>query len=289
MAINPTTHKRSRAAASVLLPALLATPALASEWAAYFSGETDDAQPVFLRPIGPEPHPFSLDQGRFQIEVSPFSYAYNRRDGEGARIRSHAFDIPALIKYGVTDTIDIQVGADLFVWERSRERGESDWDTDSGFGDLTFRVKKNLWGNDGERPTAVAVMPYLIFPTATGGMGETGIRGGLMVPFAWEFQEGWALDVVPSVAAVRNLDDDGYETEFAGLFTLNREIRDGLDAFVDFHAAVTTESGRRWLGLVGVGLTFEIDDNLVLEPAVHFGVTREAEDFAASLTIVRRF
>lgn len=289
MAINPTTHKRSHAAASVLLPALLAAPAIASEWAAYLSGETDDAQPVFLRPIAPEPHPFSLDRGRFQIEVSPLSYAYNSRDADGARIRSHAFDIPALLKYGLTDTIDIQVGADLFVWERARERGESDWDTDSGFGDLTFRVKKNLWGNDGEDETALAVMPFVVFPTATGGMGETGIRGGLMVPFAWEFQDGWALDVVPSVAAIRNLDDDGYEVEFAGLLTLNREIREGLEAFVDFHAAVTTESRRRWLGLVGVGLTFEIDDNLVLEPAVHFGVTREADDFAASLTLVRRF
>lgn len=281
------THRTSIAAAA-LATALLAPAAPASDWAAYFAGETEEARPVFLRPIGTEPHPYSLDRGRFQIEISPFSYAHNRRDADGTRIRSHAFDVPALIKYGLTDSLDIQVGAELFVWERSREQGGSDWDTSSGFGDLTVRLKQNLWGNDGGE-TAMALMPYLVFPTASGGMGEQGVRGGLLVPWAWEIDDDWALDVVPGVAAVRNLDDDALEAEFAGLLTLNRSLADGVDAFADFHAAVTTESGRTWLGALGAGLTFQLNENLVIEPTAHFGLTREADDYAFAITIVQRF
>lgn len=246
------------------------------------------AQEVELRPLGPEPHPFTTEQGRFIIEFTPLEYTIDRHNPDRDPRRVDTFNAGLLVKYGVLDNLDIQVGADLFAWERESDRAEGGRETNSGFGDMVVRAKYNLWGNDGGE-TAMAVMPFMNLPTATGGVGETGIRGGVIVPFSWEFAEDWTLDFVPSFAAVRNSEDDGYAFEFASTVTLTRALFDGVDVFVEFESSVTSESGEPWVGAVGVGLTFEIDANTVIEPAVHFGVTRSAEDYAFSIAIVRRF
>ncbi|MCC5830355.1 MAG: transporter [Phycisphaeraceae bacterium] len=245
-------------------------------------------EPIELRPLGPEPHPFTTERGRFAVEFTPVTYTFNRREPDGANVRSHSVDGHLLVKYGVLEHTEIQVGADFHVWERERDTDTGQVTTSSGFGDMTLRLKHNLVGNDGG-DVAAAVMPFMELPTATGGVGASGIRGGVMAPTAWEFAEGWSLEWTPSLGAARNGDDDGYVFAFQSTVTLVGELHDGIDAFVEFESIVTSERGDPWVGLIGIGLTFELDENTVIEPAIHFGVTRSADDFAVSLSIVRRF
>ncbi len=50
-------------------------------------------------------------------------------------------------------------------------------------GDLTARLKINLWGDDGGT-TAFGLLPYLKFPTSTDSLGNNAVEGGLILPFA---------------------------------------------------------------------------------------------------------
>ncbi|TVQ31951.1 MAG: transporter [Phycisphaeraceae bacterium] len=245
--------------------------------------------PGELRPLGPEPHAYTTERGRFQIELSPLSWAYDRQRSGGENRRVDTFDAPFFFKYGLTDHLDIQIGGEFFVFERDHNRATGDTDRNSGFGDLSLRAKYNLWGNDGEGDTAMAVMPFATFPTGSSDIRQRGVRGGVMLPFEYEYANGRTIEFTPSFAGVRNSDDDGYVFEYANLLTLTFEVTDGVTPFIEFESSVTTESGDPWVGLVGGGIEFVVNDNMVVGPAIHFGVTRGADDVAVSLTLVVRF
>lgn len=251
------------------------------------SGEllADDAP---LRPLGPEPHPYTTERGRVMVEFEPLNYAYDRHNPDRDHRRAQSFTVGLLVKYGLLDNLDIQIGSDLFIWEREKDFGTGERERRRGTGDLTLRAKLNLWGNDGDE-TALSVMPFLQLPTGNRNLRAGGVQGGVMLPFAWEFAEGWSLENTPSFAGIRNGADDGYVFEFGNILTLNREIVEGIDIYVEFECLVTSERDDPWAGFVGAGLTFTLDENTVIEPAIHFGVTRAAEDMIVSLVLVRRF
>lgn len=239
------------------------------------------------RPLGPEPHPYTTEPGAFQLEISPLSFAYDRHNPEGSRTRSQSFDIPVLFKVGVLENMDIQFGMDFVLWDRERSEGEAT--TDEGFSDLTVRAKYNLWGNDGDGDSALALTPFLVFPIGSDEFGDRGIRGGMMVPTEWAISEAVTLNFTPSAAAVRGSNNEDLELEIANILTVTRGVTDELDLWVEIESSITTESGDRWLGTVSVGGSQALDANTVLDLAVGFGVTRSADDFTLALTLVRRF
>lgn len=67
-------------------------------------------------------------------------------------------------------------------------------------------------------------MPFLILPTAIGGVGNPGIRFSAMLPTLFEFADGWTFETTPSIAAIRTTDNDAYEADFPSLVVLIREL-----------------------------------------------------------------
>jgi Putative MetA-pathway of phenol degradation len=86
--------------------------------------------------------------------------------------------------------VDLQLVVENYIYERVRADGVTT--RKSGFGDLTTRLKVSLWGNDGGG-TAFAVMPFVEFPTNTGGLGNKRVEGGIIFPRAVELPYGWGI------------------------------------------------------------------------------------------------
>ncbi|MFA9479408.1 transporter [Phycisphaerales bacterium AB-hyl4] len=250
---------------------------------------TNPAPRDFHRPLAPEPHPYTTEPGRVQVEIDPLSYAYDRHNPDRENIRVRAWEVPVTIKLGVLHNVDFQVGVDAFVWEREDDVDAGTRSRERGFGDITLRSKINLWGNDEDMDHAFAVMPFLQLPTARHDLGSRAVQGGVMLPFAWVFAEGWEVEWTPHFAAIRDGDDESYELEAGSLLVLNRVIVENLEAFVEFEAIGDTESGSPWAGTVATGLTYELTPDTILEGGVGFGVTRAADDFTTFITIVQRF
>ncbi len=266
---------------STIAAALVLVPALSG-------GAAQGEEVVELRPLGPDPHPYTTEQGRFVVEFTPLDYTHDRRNPERTNVRVDAFELPLTVKYGATDDLEVQVGADLFAWERERDADTSERSRSRGFGDTELRAKYNLWGND-EGETAIAVLPYLGLPTGSRDVRVGGLYGGSYVPFEWEFADGWAFEWNPGFHAARNAADDGVTFAFSSEWVLERELFDGVDAFVEFDYEIAAESGSRWVGAIGAGLTFELNENTVIEPEVSFGVTRSADTVTGAIHLIRRF
>lgn len=238
------------------------------------------------RPLAPEPHPYTTEPGRIQIQVDPVNFTYDSTDGK----RTRAFESPVLFKLGILENVDLQIGADAFVWEEVEDKESGEKERSSAFGDLTLASKINLWGND-EGETAASLMPFVVLPTAGSDLGVSEVEGGLMFPTAFDpfIADGWDLEFTPWVAAIHDDERNRYEAEFGQLAVLTRELFGDLEGFVEFESIITTESGSKWEGVVGGGLTWEPLPDTVFEAGVGFGVTRAADDFNVFLTVVQRF
>ncbi|MEL6908213.1 MAG: transporter, partial [Planctomycetota bacterium] len=91
----------------------------------------------------------TVDAGHVQLEISIGDWSRERRDDAVALFQSN-------VKLGLDDKTDIQVVFDTWVLEDSAAG-----DDDEGFGDVQIRLKRNLWGNDGETDDAFALFPYV--------------------------------------------------------------------------------------------------------------------------------
>src|SRR5215204_270598 len=122
--------------------------------------------------------PYTVDAGHFQVEMSLIEYVYD--DDDDTQINEFSF-APSNLKVGLLNNVDVQFVLDPYVYQRVHTpAGES---TNDGFGTAQARLKVNVWGNDGG-DTALAVMPFVQFPTARNDLGGTDhMEGGLIIPF----------------------------------------------------------------------------------------------------------
>jgi hypothetical protein len=222
--------------------------------------------------------PYTVDAGHFQLETDLVSYSYDHDtdDGEDTRVDAWAVT-PINFKVGLLNRVDLQTVIETYNHITTRDRVAGTKVTESGFGDITSRLKINLWGNDGGS-TAMAVMPFVKFPTNQDGIGNDSVEGGVIVPLAAELAAGWGIGIMTELDLNRDEDDDGHHTEFINSVTFSHGIVGTLDGYGEFFSAVSTERDSDWVGTVDLGLTYRLNENVQLDAGVNIGVTHAAED-----------
>ena len=184
--------------------------------------------------------------------------------------------------------VDLQLIVQSYNSVRTRDRAAGTVTRQRGFGDVTSRLKVNWWGNEGGA-TALAVMPFVKFPTSQDRLGNNSVEGGLIVPLAVELGRGWGMGVMTEVDFIRDGGGRGHHPEFINSITFSHDIAGRLAGYVEFLSAVSTESGSDWVGTADVGLTYGLTKDLQLDAGVNFGLTRSADDINPFLGISWRF
>lgn len=226
--------------------------------------------------------PYTVEQGRTQVEIEAVSHGRERQNGVEAT--STGFG-GLLIKQGLHPRVDLQFGTSQvfrttdFTFDPVLQPASRDFSDNTGLGDVVVRLKWNLWGNDGGK-TAFALMPYVDLPTSGDSPGDV-VEGGLIAPLAIEGPAGFGLGVMGEV--------DWFEveserwTEWLTTATAGRDIVGGLAGFVEFAATFRVPDEGEWLGLFNSGVTFAVTPNIQLDGGVRLGVTDPAPDYEAFL------
>jgi hypothetical protein len=229
--------------------------------------------------------PYTVDAGHFQLEMDVVTFTLNR--SSDARIE--AWNVtPVNFKVGLINNVDLQFIFDNYLYVRTEDRQAHTTTTQSGIGDLTTRLKINLWGNDGGR-TAFGVMPFLKFPTNTDHLGNHAVEGGVIFPLGVKLPADWDLGLETGCSFLRNGEGSGYHSEFVNMATVGHEIIGKLAGYIEFFSSVSTESGSSWVGTVDLGLTYGLTDNVQIDAGVNLGVTRAADDVNAFTGLTVRF
>lgn len=219
--------------------------------------------------------PISVDAGHVQVELSLFAYTHDRQGDDHADTLAL---LPANVKLGLTNSVDLQLVLDPFLRERAGGTGGGRSD---GFGDMQVRVKFNLWGNDGG-DTALALMPFVQLPTGDADLGGTDhVQGGLIVPLSLALPHEFGLGLMAEFDVVRDEADDGYGFEFLHSATLNHEIAGDLAGYVEYVGVSPVDTGNGYLAYFSAGLTYALTEDVQLDGGILLGISDEAEDYTA--------
>lgn len=226
--------------------------------------------------------PYTVDAGHFQIELSLVNYTYEHDTFGGDNFRFEEWDAaPMNLKVGLFNSLDLQVLLEPYIHQYQREEfeGERIEVARHGFGDMTLRLKYNLWGNDRGR-TAFALTPFVKVPTSQGGVGSDIFEGGVILPFAaklpWDFHLGLTsrFTTAQDILGGRNR-----HNEFGNSILLAHRIFADVEPYIEFFYNTSTE---RDVGLVGrfdTGLTWWLTDDLQLNAGVNIGLTKWADNW----------
>jgi hypothetical protein len=230
-----------------------------------------------------------LDAGHFQIEMDVFTYSYDRYNSERRDVSAESLSIaPVNLKAGLFNNVDLQLVLETYTSVRIHDRDAGTVEKQRGFGDVTSRLKFNLWGNDGG-PTAFAVMPYVKLPTNQDRLGNNSVEGGVIFPLAVALPHDFGLGVMTQFDFIRDEDDGGHHPEFVNSITLSHDLVGELGGYVEFYSLVSAESNSPWVGTVDVGFTYGLTEDIQLDAGVNIGATRSAEDWNPFLGISWRF
>lgn len=265
-------HLASALAATVVLSC---HSAFADKADYHFFNPTPRAEMRELSPDRPDAteSPLTVDAGHYAVEVSLFDW--RRNDG------ADAYTVMATnFKIGLTNDIDFQTVFDLYSWEDPVAGSGLE-----GFGDVQFRLKWNLWGNDGG-DSALALFPFIKVPTGT-QLSNGEVEGGLIIPFGMSLTDRLGIGIMPEIDYVYNADTDGYDVELVHTVVLGYEITEKVGGFLEY-IGVTGEDTPYSASLAG-GFTYSVNDDLTLDIGSQVGLNDNAEDFGLFTGFTRRF
>ena len=229
--------------------------------------------------------PYTVDAGHFQIELDFVNYTRDR----GGQSRAETVGVlPFNLKLGLTNSTDLQLLVEPYVRQEVTDRTTGARDTVSGFGDVTLRLKQNLWGNDGGR-TALALMPFVKLPTSSNGIGNDAVEFGLIVPLAIGVSDRVGIGLMTEIDVLEESDGDGYAASFINSATVSFALTERLGLYTELFTERSTEQGARWVVTGDVGLTYGLTDDLQLDGGVNLGLTEAADDLQLFVGISRRF
>ena len=229
--------------------------------------------------------PYTVDAGRVQVELDFVNHTRDREGGSGAETLGI---LPVNLKLGLTNSTDLQLLVDPYVRQRVTNRTSGARDTVSGFGDVTLRLKHNLWGNDGGR-TALALMPFVKLPTARSGIGNGAAEFGLIVPLAIGVSDRVGIGLMTEIDMLEEADGRGYAPTFINSATASFSLTERLGLYTELFTERSTERDARLVVTGDMGMTYGLTEDLQLDGGVNIGVTDAADDLQLFIGISRRF
>ncbi len=230
--------------------------------------------------------PYTVDAGWWQLESDLVAYTRDHDKSGGADVKARALSLAAInLKVGLTANIDLQTVIETYTRVKATDRTSGVSAKASGFGDITSRLKINFWGNDGGK-TAFALMPFVKWPTNTGGLGNDAIEGGVIAPFAFELPAGWGCGVMTELDLVRNESDTGYTTDWVNTITVSRDLTDKIGFYLELATTLTRGAD---LASFDCGLTYGATQHVQLDLGANIGLTRATEDLTVFAGVSLRF
>ena len=232
--------------------------------------------------------PFTVDAGHFQLEMDYANFTYDAPTAAHGNLKTKDYQIaPMNVKVGVLNNMDFQLVLSPYQWQRTEDKTTGTVEYQSGFGDITPRIKVNLIGDDGGF-FALALIPFVKFPTAQDQLGNGVVEGGVGIPYAFDVPN-WDVGFQTTVSNNRDAAGNGYHAEIANSVSIGHAVISPLEYHVEFFSSVSTEQNSDWVGTFDTWLTYQFNKNLVLDGGVYIGVTKAADDWHPWVGITWRY
>jgi hypothetical protein len=231
--------------------------------------------------------PYTVPAGHFQYEGDLFIYSYDDRSVADTTTRSWVVGNPTF-KIGVFNNTDFEVNFSAFNSVQSTARSTGATSSSTGIGNTVTRAKINLFGNDGG-PAALAVIPYVQWPTAPQGIGNQFVQGGVIAPLALSLPYGFTTIVMAELDYFKNPNDNGYYVNIPALINISRSVLPGVTAYAELYADWATNPQVPNFYTADFALAWSPRPNLQFDIGVNIGLVPAATPFQIYAGIAQRF
>ena len=226
----------------------------------------------------------TIDPGRVSVETSLADWTLDRQGGD----RTDTVLIgDTLVRIGLTDTIEAQVGWTPVGFVRERSGGVVDRAT--RVGDVTLGLKANFAHPDGSG-LSIAAQPFVTLPAGRQPVGAGDWGGGLVVPVTYDLSKTVNVQFVPEVDAAVNGSGRGRHFAASAVVGLGVALNDKLT--VEFEAQALRDAdpgGKTWQDNAAVSFAYKAGDDLQFDIGGIAGLNRDAPDVELLAGVSRRF
>ncbi len=219
--------------------------------------------------------PITVDAGHFQVESDLANFTYD--DTAGVKTRTFVALDPAY-KLGVTNWADVEIE---FNGLQSISTGDGLTPTmhNQGFGDVFFRGKVNVVGND-SGDLAIAAIPYIKVPSNRAVISNGAVEGGIIVPISYKLPSDFVLLLDPELDVLKNASDNGRHANFTNLINLSHPVPGIKDLTVsaEVFASVSAERASPDIVTADFALAYLVNPRLQLDLGTIVGINRAAPE-----------
>jgi len=228
----------------------------------------------------------TLDKGRVALEVGIVDWTH----GQAGPIRSDTIQTgEALLRAGLTDSLEAQLGWAAFGHMRVRDAMAGTVVKDSGIGDVTLALRQNLHNPDGSG-ISLALMPYVLLPVGGAAIGAGDWGAGLIVPMSAELSDSASFALTARVDAAPDADRDGRHLGFGVVAGLGLVLSKGLSASAELSLYRDRDpTGSATRALTGISVAWQDSGNTQWDLGANIGLNDASPDVQIALGYVRRF
>ncbi len=227
-----------------------------------------------------------VDRGHVVVEAGFADWTIER----DATARSDSVVLgQVLIRYGLTDTLEVHVAWDGQGFGRVRARTAALSENFDGGGDATFAFRQSLRNPDGSG-FSVAVMPYVTAATGSEAFSAGDWGSGVLMPMSLEVADGLSVGLTPHIDAAVDGDGDGRHLAYGSVIGLSVGLTDTISASLEFSLTRDEDpDGHGTEALAGLAVAWQPTDNLQFDVGVVAGLNSDSPDAELYMGIARRF
>jgi hypothetical protein len=232
--------------------------------------------------------PYTVDAGRIQYETDFFNYTYTNFGG----VKTKTYQtLDPVWKLGLTNFADFEVQFNGYQNITTHDAATGAFISRGyGFGDVFFRTKFNLFGNDGG-PAALAVIPYVKAPSRTEIISNGVVEAGLIAPLRIALNEDYGVIFMTEVDALKNANSSRRHAQFANLVNVNGPVPGikNLYAYVELYSAVHTDPNTPAIYTFDAALSYNITPTLQVDVGANIGLNKAAPKLQVYTGLSQRF
>jgi hypothetical protein len=235
---------------------------------------------------GKNTSPCVVGADRWQLEATGFDETMQRRDGVTTDLVAA---LAPTLKYGLTDLLELET---TYTPIQTLRQHDAVSDTTlSGQGDTYLRLKWEAIGDGGAGWTAM-VEPGVKLATATRGLGDGALEEAVMVPFGYDWGNGWQLQATPELDLLLDSSGHGRHAQFVDVLELNWGPTKTSNWILGLEA--WTSQNFDPLGTVrqyslDADIAYLLNNDTQLDAGANFGLNRATPDAELYFGVSRRF
>jgi hypothetical protein len=226
--------------------------------------------------------PETVAPGHFFLRMDAVTVGVNRDKAEPLRYTALGL-ASSILSIGMTQNVDVQVGAQFFVRE-TFQLGGGARTSRSGWGDTTVRAKWRFW-SDSALGASAAVIPYVKIPSKTTGVGNNQVEGGFIVPWAMRPLPGTELGAMAQWELQRNDANNGYDSRWFASAFARQALVAGFGAYGEVTLEASSASSSSFVGGAGGGVTWDFSKFLQFDYGVSRGLGGRATEWVNVLRL----